>query len=96
MDAEAFIRGHAEKATSGRIAETISDLTPEAMQQVMAMMAEMPNPATSYTMTTVSNNDGTAVFDLTYTGDGGKSFTLRDHVGQVDGAWRIVKIERAS
>ena len=94
MDAEAFMRGHAEKASSGRVPEILGDLTPEAMQQIMAMMGEMPNPATGYSMKTVSNNDGTAVFDVTYTGDGGKAFTIRDHVGQIDGAWRIVKIEK--
>jgi len=94
MDAEAFIRGHAEKASSGRVTEILADLTPEAMQQIMAMAAEMPNPATGYSMVTVSNGDGQAVFDVTYTGEGGKTFTIRDHVSQIDGAWRIVKIEK--
>lgn len=93
MTAEEFMRGHAEKASTGRIPEILGDLTPEAMQQLMPLMAGGPNPPTGYTVTPVANATGD-VFDVTYTGDGGASVTMRETVRQVDGVWRIVKLER--
>ncbi len=94
MDAEEFMRGHAEKASTGRIPEILGDLTPEAMQQLMPLMAGGPNPPTGYTVTPVTGGDSDDVFDVTYTGDGGTSVTMRETVRQVDGVWRIVKLER--
>ncbi|MBF6599110.1 MAG: hypothetical protein IVW36_01220 [Dehalococcoidia bacterium] len=93
-EAETFMRGHAEKASSGRVAEILGDLTPDAMQQLMPMAAGLPNPATGYDIAAVSSSGDDHVFDVTYTGEGDKSATMRETVRQVEGAWRIVKIEK--
>src|SRR5581483_2499030 len=50
MTAEEFMRNHADKASSGRIGEILGDLTPEAMTQVMPLMADGPNPPTGNTV----------------------------------------------
>ena len=94
MNAEEFIREHAMKASSGRLPEILGDLTPEAMSQVMPLMAGGPNPPTGNTVAAVSNSGEDHLFDVTYTGDDGKSVTIRDTVRQVDGTWKIVKIEK--
>jgi hypothetical protein len=93
MNAEEFMRDHADKACAGRIPEIMGDLTPEAMQQIMPLVPEMPNPAQGNTVVSVAANDGDHVFDVTYTGDG-KQLTMRETVREVDGKWRIVKLER--
>ena len=92
MDAEAFMRGHAEKAAAGKIPEVLPDLTPEAMQQLMPMAGSLPNPVTGYDVAAISSAGGDFLFDVTYTGDG-KSMTMRETVRDVDGTWRIVKID---
>jgi hypothetical protein len=93
-DAEAFMRGHAEKASTGRVAEILGDLTPDAMQQLMPIAATLPNPATGYDVAPVSNSGDDHIFDVTYTGEGDKSATMRETVRQIDGTWRIVNIEK--
>ena len=45
MTAEEFMKEHAQKACSGRIAEVMGDLTPEALSQVGALMSGVPNRA---------------------------------------------------
>jgi hypothetical protein len=92
--AEDFIRAHAEKACSGRIPEVMADLTPEAMQQAMVALAGGPNPPTGNTVTAAGQDGDDLMFDVTYTGDDGKSASIRDYVRQVDGTWKIVRIEK--
>ena len=94
MNAEEFIRDHAMKASSGRVGEVLGDLTPEAMTQVMALMAGGPNPATGNSVAAAGTSGDDHMFDVTYTGDDGKSVTVRDFVRQVDGTWKIVKMEK--
>jgi hypothetical protein len=94
MNAEEFMRDHANKASSGRVPEILGDLTPDAMQQVMALMAGGPNPATGNNVTVVGTEGDEHVFDVTYTGDDGKSVSMREWVRQIDGAWKIVKLEK--
>jgi hypothetical protein len=93
MTAEEFMRGHADKASSGRIAEILGDLTPEAMAQVGPLMAGGPNPAKAYTVVPVSQSGDDHIFDVTYTGDGDAKASMRETVRQVDGIWKIVKLE---
>jgi hypothetical protein len=93
-EAEAFMRGHAEKASSGRIPEIIGDLTPDAMAQLPALMACGPNPPTGYNVAPVSQNGEEYVFDVTYTGDGDAKVTMRETVRQIDGTWKIAKLEK--
>ena len=93
MTAEEFIRSHADNACNGKIAEVLADLTPEAMGQVGSLMAGGPNPPKANTVKPVSQNGDDYVFDVTYTGDGGAQASLRDTVRQIDGVWKIVKIE---
>ncbi len=96
MNAEEFMRDHAMKASSGRVAEVLGDLTPEAMSQVMQLMAGGPNPATGNSVAVLSSDGTDHLFDVTYTGDDGKSLTMRETVRQIDGTWKIVKLEQPS
>jgi hypothetical protein len=96
MDAREFIQSHADKACAGKIPEVIGDLTPEAMAQLGPLMAGAPNPVKSNTIKAVAQNGDEHVFDVTYTGEGGASVSLRDTVRQIDGTWKIVKLEKPS
>ena len=94
MDAREFMQGHADKACAGKIGEIMGDLTPEAMMQVMPLMAGGPNPATGNTVVPVRQDGDDHIFDVTYTGDGGASASMRETVRQVDGVWKIIKLEK--
>jgi hypothetical protein len=94
VDADEFMRGHADKASSGRIPEVLGDLTPEAMAQLPALMAGGPNPPTGNEVVARGQDGGDHVFDVTYTGDGGASITVREYVRQIDGAWKIARLEK--
>ena len=94
MNAEEFMRDHAMKASSGRIPEVLGDLTPEAMAQLAPLMAGGPNPMTGNSVNVVSSSGDDHLFDVTYTGDDGKSLTMRETVRQMDGKWKIVKLEK--
>lgn len=96
MDAREFMQGHADKACSGRLAEIMGDLTPESMAQAVALMAGGPNPPKANTVVNVRQDGDDHVFDVTYTGDGGASVSMRETVRQVDGVWKIIKLERPS
>jgi len=96
MTAEEFMREHAAKACSGRIAEVMGDLTPEALGQVGALMAGGPNPPKENTVVPVSQNGADYVFDVTYTGDGGATASMRETVRQIDGTWKIVNLVKPS
>jgi hypothetical protein len=96
MDAREFMQGHADKACAGRIAEIMGDLTPEAMVQVGPLMAGAPNPLKTNTVVPVSRSGDDHIFDVTYAGDGGATVSMRETVRQIDGVWKIVKLERPS
>ncbi len=96
MDAREFMQGHADKACEGRIPEIMGDLTPEALAQLGPLMAGAPNPLKTNTVVSVSQNGGDHIFDVTYTGDGGGTLSMRETVRQLDGTWRIVKLEKPS
>ena len=96
MDAQEFMQGHADKACTGRIAEILGDLTPEAMAQVGPIMATGPNPPKANTVVPVSQAGEDYVFDVTYTGDGDAKAAMRETVRQVDGTWKIISIIRPS
>jgi hypothetical protein len=91
MTAEEFMQEHANKACSGRIAEIMGDLTPEAMGQVGALMAGGPNPPQENSVVPVSQNGDDYVFDVTYTGGGAKA-SMRETVRKIDGTWKIVNL----
>ncbi|HEY8172091.1 MAG TPA: hypothetical protein VIH21_03310 [Dehalococcoidia bacterium] len=93
MDAQEFLQGHADKAVAGKIAEIMGDLTPEAMASLPSVMAGAPNPAKSNSVKSVGQNGDDHVFDVTYSGDSG-SISVRDTVRQIDGTWKIVKLEK--
>jgi hypothetical protein len=96
MDAQEFMQGHADKACNGKIAEVMGDLTPEALGQVGALMAGGPNPPKANTVVPVSQSGDDHVFDVTYTGDGDAKASMRETVRQIDGTWKIVKLEKPS
>jgi hypothetical protein len=96
VDAREFIQGHADKACAGKIAEIMSDLTPEALGQLGPLIAGGPNPVKTNTVVPVTQQGADHVFDVTYAGEDGTSVSMRDTVRQVDGTWKIVKLERPS
>ena len=93
MTAEEFMKEHAEKACTGRIAEILGDLTPEAMGQLGPLMAGGPNPPKENSVVPVSQAGDDYVFDVTYTGDGAKA-SMRETVRQIDGTWKIVALAK--
>jgi len=96
MEANEFMQGHADKACEGRIPEILGDLTPEAMAQLGPLMAGAPNPMKSNTVVPVSQNGGDHIFDVTYTGDGGATVSMRETVRQINGTWKIVNLAKPS
>ncbi|MEX0749768.1 MAG: hypothetical protein WD359_03085 [Dehalococcoidia bacterium] len=94
MTAEEFMREHAAKACSGRIPEIMADLTPAAMGQLGPLMAGGPNPPKENTVVPVSQNGDDYIFDVTYSGDGGATASMRETVRQIDGTWKIVELAK--
>ncbi len=94
MDAREFMQGHADKACEGRIPEIMGDLTPEALAQLGPLMAGAPNPARTNTVVPVSESGSDHVFDVTYTGDGGATVSMRETVRQIDGTWKIINLSK--
>ena len=91
MNAEEFMRLHADNAVAGNMPEVLKDLTPEVMAKLGALMAGVAPPFTGSSVTAVSGGSGDAIFDVTYTADAGK-VDWRETVRQIDGTWKIVDI----
>ncbi len=96
MTAQEFMQAHADNACAGKIQQVIGDLTPAAMAQLGPLMAGAPNPMKENKVVAVSDNGSDFLFDVTYTGDAGKSVTMRETLRQVDGTWKIVNLASAS
>ena len=94
MDAREFMQGHADKACEGRIPEIMGDLTPEALAQLGPLMAGAPNPVRTNTVVPVSESGADHIFDVTYTGDGGATVSMRETVRQIDGTWKIINLSK--
>lgn len=92
MNAIEFMQAHADNAVAGKIPDVMKDLTPEALSQVMGLMAGGPNPIKSNKVVEVSQNGDDHVFDVTYFGDDGKSVSMRETVRQIDGTWKIANL----
>jgi hypothetical protein len=84
---------HADNAVAQKMPEVMKDLTPEALQQVMPLMAGAPNPITSNSVVAKGQEGEHHVFDVTYSGDGG-SVSMREWVRQIDGVWKIEKLAK--
>jgi hypothetical protein len=95
MNAIEFMQLHADNATAGKIPDVMKDLTPEALSQVMGLMAGGPNPITSNKVVAVSQNGEDHIFDVTYFGGDGKSVSMRETVRQIDGTWKIASLAAA-
>ena len=93
MNAEEFMRAHADNATAGKIPEVMKDLTPESMQQAVSLMAGGPNPLEGNDVVSRGQDGEDYVFDVTYTG-GGKSVAMREWIRNVDGTFKIIKLEK--
>ena len=93
MDAKEFMQLHADNAVAGKMAEVMKDLTPESMAQASVVMAGGPNPAESNTVVSRGQEGEDHVFDVTYTGQD-KSVSAREWVRNVDGTFKIVKMEK--
>lgn len=91
MNAEEFMKLHADNAVAGTIPEVMKDLTPEALAQVGALMAGAPQPFTGHSVKTVSDDGTDAVMDVTYTAAAGQ-VDWRETLRQTDGTWKIVGI----
>jgi hypothetical protein len=92
MNAIEFMQAHADNAVAGKIPDVMKDLTPEALSQVMGLMAGGPNPIKSNKVVEVSQSGDDHVFDVTYFGDDGKSVSMRETVRQIDGTWKIANL----
>lgn len=95
MNATEFMQTHADNAVAGKIPDVMKDLTPEALSQVMGLMAGAPNPIKSNKVVAVSQNGDDHIFDVTYFGDDGKSVSMRETVRQIDGTWKIANLAAA-
>ena len=94
MDAQEFMQLHADNATAGKIPEVMKDLTPEALQQVMPLMAGGPNPIAKNSVVSKGQEGDHFVFDVTYSGADGASVSMREWVKQTDGVWKIEKLAK--
>ena len=93
MDADTFMWIHALKAMTGALAATVIDLTPEASAQALAL-GERGLPRTRDVRLRRVPGAGDPVFDVTYA-DGARELTLRETVREVNGEWKIARIEPA-
>lgn len=91
IDAETFMRIHAMKVMTGALAATVMDLTLEASAQAMTL-GERGLPRTRDVRMRRVPGDGDPVFDVTYA-DGARKVTLRETVREVNGEWKIARIE---
>jgi hypothetical protein len=96
MDAKEFMQLHADNAVAQKMPEVMKDLTPEALQQVMPLMADGPNPPTKNQVVAKGQEGEHHVFDVTYSDDSGKSVSMREWVRQIDGVWKIEKLAKPS
>ena len=94
MDAQEFMQLHADNAVAGKMGEVMKDLTPDALAQVGALMAGGPNPLKGNQVVSLGQQGDDHMFDVTYTGDEGKSVSMRETVRQVDGTWKIVNLAK--
>ncbi len=94
MDVEQFMRVHALKAMTGAVAPTIIDLTPEAIADALAIGDRGLPRTRDVQMRRVAGSDDAPVFDVTYI-DRHQSVTLRETIRNIDGQWKIARIERA-
>lgn len=93
MDAKEFMQAHADNAVAGKIAEVLKDLTPEALAQAGPLMAGGPNPAEANSVVPRGQEGADYIFDVTYTG-GGKSVSMREWIRNIDGTFKVVKLEK--
>lgn len=96
MSAQEFMQAHADNACAGKMGEVMKDLTPESMAQVGPLMAGAPNPVKTNKVVPVREEGDAHIFDVSYFGEDGKSVSMRETVRQVEGTWKIVKLERPS
>ena len=92
MDVETFMRIHALKAMTGALAPTVVDLTPDALAQALAL-GERGLTRTRDVLIRPVPGDGDPTFDVTYAGHA-RRVTLRETVREVNGEWKIARIER--
>ena len=91
MDALEFMQLHADNAVAQKMPEVMKDLTPEALAQVMPLMAGAPNPLKGNSVVANGKEGDDFIFDVTYTGEG-PSANWREWIRDVDGTWKIMKI----
>ncbi len=94
MEALEFMQLHADNAVAGKIPEVMKDLTPEALQQAMPIIATGPNPIRSNSVVAAGQEGDDHIFDVTYSGDDGKSVSMREWVRQIEGTWKIAKVTK--
>ena len=93
MEAEQFMRIHALKAMTGAVAATIIDLTPEAVQQATEIGERGLARTRDVRMERLPDDRDGPIFDVTYI-DSSRSLTLREHLREVAGEWKVTRLER--
>jgi len=92
--AEEAARAHAEATIAVDLRTTLRDMTPEAMAKAM-QLGNTSWTFTSFELAEQGRDGDDHLFRITYdTEDGPLPLTYR--LRDVDGAWRVVDIDRAS
>jgi hypothetical protein len=90
--AEEAARVHAQAVVAGDIGTTVLGMTPEGFAKAM----QVGNTTWTYfgsEVRPVGRDGEDCLFDITYQTDEG-TFTLRDRFRRIEGAWKIVDLER--
>ena len=94
MNAEEFMRLHADNAVAGKMQEVLKDLTPESMAQVGPLMAGVAQPLKRNEVKVLGEQGDAHMFDVTYWGSDDKPVSMRETIKQVDGTWKIVNLTK--
>lgn len=82
----------AQAVIDGDLATSFGAMTPDALAKAMAIGNTTWN-CTAYELTPQGQDDDAYIFDITYQMDQ-TPMSLRQRLRQVDGAWKIVDLER--
>jgi hypothetical protein len=92
--AEEAAHAHARASVAVDLARVFGDMTPEAFAKAI-QMGNVSWTLTGYDLAFRGGEGGDHVFDITYQSDLGP-LTIQYRFRDIDGAWRIVDIERLS
>ncbi|MDZ4278134.1 MAG: hypothetical protein U1B78_03235 [Dehalococcoidia bacterium] len=92
--AEEAAHAQSRAVLSGDMGAIVHGMTPEGFAKAMEIGNTSWN-STGYEMVPLGREDDAYVFDITFQTEAGP-LTLRERFRQIDGAWKMVDIERSS